>query len=248
MRSHRMIGAALGGVAALILCTSVTVDATGSRDFNASPYVTNESAHLAGFDVDSDDAAETQFEEIEVPTLASMPDADPQFAEQVHVIMRDLGLSEEDAIAHVDGTLERLDYREAAYEEIPDCVGGFDYDPYTSTMTVYSLNEQCDAELMARADDMPFGVTMERTEQSIDDLQAVADDLNSHPPADLPELAFASVDDERNAVVLNLEDDSIPAFSEDTEPDPLLAASVTSDSRLNNVKVVVVRTDENVAE
>ena len=247
-RKHVIGGIAAGGVAAVLLCSWVPLQATGTEHEGTASLSIAGVYPLAGLEADDDATFNAVPEEVDVPALASMPNADPQFAEQVQVIMRDLGLSEEAAIAHVNGTLERMEFRDAVYEELPDCVGGFDYDPYTSTMTVYSLSVQCDAELMARSDDTSFTVRTERTEQSIDDLQALADDLNANPPADVAGFAGAFVDDERNAIVVQVEDDSIPAFSEDTEPDPLLAASVSSDSRLNNVKVVVVRTDENVAE
>lgn len=168
-------------------------------------------------------------------TLQLMPEADPQFVEQVWIVMNDLGLSEADAIAHVDGTLDRMGFRDKLYGEYPECIGGFSYDPVAALMTTYSASVECDAVIEEISAGYPFDVVLVRTNHTIDTLIAIADDLTEHPPSGLSGFDFALADYENNSIRVVLSEVSSSRVLGTRSDDAILV----DDPRLDDIDIYI---------
>ncbi|MGO1173463.1 MAG: hypothetical protein ACTMKU_04090 [Actinomycetaceae bacterium] len=160
-------------------------------------------------------------------TLDTVPDADPMWAEQVTVTMEDLGLTEEDAVVHVDQTMDRMFFRDDLYETHADCIGGFSHDATTGVMSVFTTTEACDTHVEAAAVDVPFEVMTERVEHSGSELEEFADALNASPPAEVPSFTGAYIDFESNSVLVYV---SSAADVQTTAAEPTIDDAVSSNT------------------
>lgn len=162
---------------------------------------------------------------VEMTTLDTMPDADPMWAEQVNVTMRDLGLAEEEAIVHVDQTMDRMHFRDDLYAAHADCIGGFSHDAATQVMSVFTTTEECDTHVEAASVDVPFEAETVRVEYSGSDLEEFADALNASPPAEVPSFTGAYVGLETNSALIYV---SSAADVQSTAADPTIDDAVAS--------------------
>lgn len=93
-------------------------------------------------------------------TSQTLSTGEVDFSEETAVAMRDLGLSEEDALRHVQEQFERAQFREQLYAEHADCIGGFNYEIDSHRMTVSTVSDECRTDIVSASQEMPFDVDL----------------------------------------------------------------------------------------
>lgn len=140
-------------------------------------------------------------------TSQTLSTGEVDFSEETAVAMRDLGLSEEDALRHVQEQFERAQFREQLYAEHADCIGGFNYEIDSHRMTVSTASDECRTDIVSASQEMPFDVDLIDANYSLDELEQYATLINND--TEVANIVAADVNFEDGAVVLYSEGQNV---------------------------------------